>query len=90
MRRQAVVQRQRIALVFQQNARAEFGNGREAALQFLVHRRGMGGDGFAIPRNPHFRTVAADRRKLLSGAKIRSMSFSERPLTRASAPEVLS
>jgi len=35
VRRQPIVQRQRIALVFEQNARTELGNGGKPALQFL-------------------------------------------------------
>ena len=67
VRRQPVVKRQRITLVFQQDAGAELGDGGKPALQFPVHRRSMGGNGFAILRDSHFRTVASDGRKLFGG-----------------------
>ena len=61
MRRQSIVQRQRITLVLQQDSRAELGDRREAALQFLVHRWRIGDNGFST--DAHFRAMAAHGRK---------------------------
>jgi len=88
MRGQPVVKRQRIALVFKQNARTESGNGRQPALQLLVHRRGMGWRLASLSVEIRISAPVASDGRNCSGAKIRSMSFSERPLTSASAPEV--
>ena len=65
VRRQAIVQRQRIALVFQQNAGAEFGDRRKRRFNSLS----IGGACVATASlsaiKPHFRAMAADRRILI-------------------------
>ena len=50
MRREAIMQRERIALVLQQDSRAQPRDGREPSLQFLVHRRRVARDRLAVRR----------------------------------------
>ena len=89
LRRQPVVQRQRVALVLEQNARTEFGDRGQPPFQFLVHRRGMAATA-SLSVDSRISAPWPPTAGNCSGAKIRSISFSERPLTSASAPEVFS
>src|SRR5690348_4628182 len=65
VRGETVMQRQRIALVFEQYSGAELGNGRKPTLQLLVKRRRMNRDRLLAGTEPHLGTMAANGGELV-------------------------
>ena len=83
------MQRERVALVLDNDAGAGFRDGGESPLHVGVERRQIAALRVAAGLHPHLGAMAADAGSS-SGEKMRSSSLIGRPLTNATAPPVRS